>query len=95
MIGTLPSKLNAGLTSSDLRWLIAKGYVEHACEIDAVTNDIRSFKDNHRFRFTADSCFVLTNLGVQFLRTDVLEPIRAAGPQGINPINPPPADAVA
>ncbi len=77
-----------GFTSNDLRWLIAKGHLSHACEINAVTNESRSFKDSHQSRFTADSCFVLPELGVQFVRLGLLEPWRAADPQGVKQIEP-------
>jgi hypothetical protein len=78
---------NAGLGPTDLRWLIAKGYVDHARETDANAHEHRSFEAQHRFRFKPDSCFVLTELGVAFVRIGLLEPLRAvaAGPDLADP----------
>ncbi len=68
----LPEIRAAGLASSDLRWLIVKGYVDHACEIEPKSSERRSFESSHRFRFTASSCFVLTGLGIEFVRLVLL-----------------------
>lgn len=84
----------AGLASSDLRWLIAKGYVEHATEIDAESTDQRSFETLHRFRFTDASCFVLTNLGIEFARLGLLEPLRATSGDGVEAADSPPLNCV-
>jgi hypothetical protein len=78
---------NGGLGPTDLRWLIAKGYLEHACETDAKTHEHRSFEPCHRFRFEASSCFVLTELGLAFVRIGMLEPLRTVA-TGLDLIEP-------
>jgi hypothetical protein len=56
----------AGLTNTDLRWLVAKGYVEHLEEqIDAHTG-CRSFRRSLRLTITPSSCFVLSVTGLVF-----------------------------
>ena len=56
----------AGLTNTDLRWLVAKGYVDHLQEqIDAQTGS-RLFRRSHSLTITPDSCFVLSAAGLGF-----------------------------
>src|SRR5690348_1168437 len=56
----------AGLTNTDLRWLVAKGYVDHLQEqIDARTGG-RLFRRSHSLTITPDSCFVLSATGLGF-----------------------------
>jgi hypothetical protein len=56
----------AGLTNTDLRWLVAKGYVDHLEEqIDARTG-CRSFRRSHSLTITHGSCFVLSAAGLAF-----------------------------
>jgi hypothetical protein len=54
----------AGLTSSDLRWLICLGYGEHAEETPAPRKDHRAFRRVGQLCFTQQTCFVLTDRGV-------------------------------
>ena len=60
------------LSVSDLRWLIAKGYIEHATEIASSAAEDRSFDKQGRFRFTPESCFVLTDIGAQFVNSAIV-----------------------
>jgi hypothetical protein len=56
----------AGLTNTDLRWLVAKGYVDHLQEqIDARTGG-RLFRRSCSLTITPDSCFVLSASGHTF-----------------------------
>jgi hypothetical protein len=57
----------AGLLSSDFRWLICKGLIEHASETAPGDGACRRFRKGHRLRFRKDSCFVLTIDGVAFV----------------------------
>ena len=54
-------RLNA--TKSDLRWLVATGFVDHAVETTAVGDATRSFKRPPRVLFSKRTCFILTPLG--------------------------------
>jgi hypothetical protein len=58
----------AELTNSDLRWLVCKGYAEHAREVTLPGEDCRSFRRVKGLTFTKRTCFVLTKRGVSFLR---------------------------
>ena len=54
---------NAGLTTSDLRWLVIKGYLEHAYEITGDGDAQRRFQPCRHLAFGKRTCFVLTDLG--------------------------------
>jgi hypothetical protein len=57
----------SGLTINDLRWLCAKGYIEHAVEIGPLSScDHREFLQGKTSTFKRRSCVVLTNLGITF-----------------------------
>jgi hypothetical protein len=53
----------AGLTNSDLRWLVCKEYVEHAREITLPGEMRRSFHGHGGLIFFKRSCFILTPSG--------------------------------
>jgi hypothetical protein len=53
----------AGLSTSDLRWLICKGYLEHRVELHRPGDDQRKFRDASDLKFFKRSCFVLTPAG--------------------------------
>ena len=55
----------AGLTNSDFRWLICKGYVEHAREITMSGENGRQFKRGGDLIFGKRTSFVLTGSGVR------------------------------
>lgn len=60
-IGELRS---VGLTKSDLRYLVLKGYAEHARETTLPGEATRSFHKSHGLTFSKRSCFVITDAGV-------------------------------
>jgi hypothetical protein len=70
-----------GLTTSDLRWLVAKGFVEHGTETSTHGDAHRSFTRSEGFNFSATTCVVLTGKGTTFARR-VLQaaPATAAAP---------------
>lgn len=57
----------AGLTTSDLRWLLAKGFVEHGDETTVYRDAHRSFTPSDGFNFLSTTCFVLTEKGAVFV----------------------------
>jgi len=75
--------LEAGLTNSDLRWLLLKDYVAHALEITAPDGDSRAFQPLGKL-LAERSCFVLTPAGVAFARS--------AAPGNLSPCPCPAAD---
>jgi len=58
-----------GLTPSDLRWLVCKGYLRHACEITPPGEERRSFRPCGLLTFTRETCFVLTEAGTSIARS--------------------------
>jgi hypothetical protein len=87
-IGTL---FDAGLTISDLRWLVAKQFVEHGQELSVYGRRHRSFRRGAGFFFENTTCVVLTPSGAAFVdrflnRPDVsrqsLEPMETASLAG-------------
>ena len=59
----------AGLTNSDLRWLVCKGYIEHAREITLSNEERRSFRPNRSPTFHKRTNFVLLACGIPFAMT--------------------------
>jgi hypothetical protein len=56
----------AGLTISDLRWLVAKGFAVHGQETSVYGGLHRSFRPGAGFFFEPTTCIVLTSEGVAF-----------------------------
>ena len=59
-----------GLTTSDLRWLVKQGYIEHGCEITQPQDGSRRFQPSQNLAFSATSCFALTGAGLLSLEGD-------------------------
>jgi hypothetical protein len=62
--------LAAGLTVSDLRWLVDKGYLEHAVETTTWRHRHRAFRHVPNLAFAKRSCFLLTPAGLAALEAD-------------------------
>jgi hypothetical protein len=56
-----------GLSNNDLRWLVCKGFALHAEEVTHLGDDRRTFRPLGRFNLCAQTCFVLTESGAEFL----------------------------
>ena len=54
---------NAGLTNNDFRWLVCRGYLEHAREITLADAKTRKFQPCQGLRFFKSTCFLLTQFG--------------------------------
>lgn len=67
-----------GLSASALRWLVCKGYVEHACELTAQRDAARNFRRSKGLQFGDRTCFVLTEAGLGFAR-EVFERCQTTG----------------
>ncbi len=52
-----------GLSRADLRWLVCRGWLEHAADVSAASGGERVFRSTGRLTFHDDSCFVLTAAG--------------------------------
>lgn len=75
----LDTLLQAGVTHTDLRWLVAKGFVKHACELAIEATGQRAFGPDGGLHFAAETCLVLTPAGAQHVR-GVLEGILVSSP---------------
>jgi hypothetical protein len=56
------------VSTSDLRWLIRKGYVEHAREITHSGDLARKFQPANNLAFSRATCFLATQSGLAFAR---------------------------
>jgi hypothetical protein len=76
-----PEMRSHGLTSTDLRWLVMKGWVEQGIETTLPGESRRSFRSTKGLRFLKRTGFVLTPLGVEAARAVAVgefEPITRA-----------------
>ena len=61
--------LALGMTTSDLRWLVKRGYLDHAREITGSTDPDRRFDSlSQNLSFCERTCFVLSDSGLAVLR---------------------------
>lgn len=63
-----------GLTISDLRWLVAKGFAEHGREMSVYGDSHRSFRPSDGFNFENETCLVLTPNGARLASNILSEP---------------------
>jgi hypothetical protein len=81
----------AGMTNSDFRWLITKGFAQHGRETTLYDDPQRSFRPSEGLTFAKTTAFVLTSRGAAFLRdalviADVVEnPLVPPGPAATLP----------
>jgi hypothetical protein len=52
-----------GVTSSDLRWMVAKGFAEHGQEMSDYDHPHRSFRISNGYFFNNHTCLILTPSG--------------------------------
>jgi hypothetical protein len=69
---------DTGLTISDLRWLVAKRFVEHGQESPVYGAPHRSFRRGDGFFFDNTTCVVLTPGGATFLDHFLKGPVETA-----------------
>ncbi len=79
---------SAGLTSNNLRWLVCKGYAEHALETTRPKSPRRTFQATGNLMLCERSCFVLTPAGVALARGEGPAPRNGGAPEQA----PPPAE---
>src|SRR6185295_1395039 len=53
----------AGMTNSDLRWMVAKGFAEHGQETSGYDDPHRSFRRSNGYFFNNHTCLILTPSG--------------------------------
>jgi hypothetical protein len=54
----------SGVTVAALRWLVCRGYVEHARELTKSDDPVRRFRVSSNLSFVEESCFILTPAGM-------------------------------
>jgi hypothetical protein len=72
----------AGLNNNDLRWLVGKGYVEHALETTVPGKAPRRFRRSGAFAPCERNSFVLADDGVALARKLLTAPESGAPPRG-------------
>ena len=60
---------SAGLTSSDLRWLVCQGFLAHGVEVTLEGSAVREFRWGGYLTFSNTTCFILAEAGLSFART--------------------------
>jgi hypothetical protein len=65
-----------GVTTTDLRWLVKKGYIEHACETTKPGDAQRRFEQRQNLAFTKTSCFRLATTAMTVVES---LPVREPG----------------
>ena len=58
----------AGMTTSQLRWLVLMGYVEHAREVTGPHDSARRFEAGRSLTFPEKTCFLMTPVGLPLAR---------------------------
>jgi hypothetical protein len=71
-----------GLSLTELRWLVSKGYVEHAVETFPGKPDGRRFKSVGRFSILPSTCVVLTPVGARWFIDAVVRRPRGDAAEG-------------
>lgn len=69
-----------GLTRGDARWLISKGFVEHARETTIPGDRARSFRLLPPTALPDDACFILTEAGARHFRRSLVDLIPVSIP---------------
>ena len=70
-----------GVTHSDLRWLLEKGYVIHAREVTELGDPVRKFSSYSNTAFFSDTRFLLTDAGLSVADGDDSVPMLLRFPQ--------------
>jgi hypothetical protein len=59
----MESLVKAGLTPSDLRWMVSQGHLRHAIEVTLLEDSQRRFLPGRNLAFPPGTCFVLSAAG--------------------------------
>jgi len=83
----LPNLVDMGVTEPTLRWLVLKGYAEHAHELTTFRDVDRQFRPSLNLSFTPETCFVLSEAGALLVgswsKESALPPGRPSNPAEI------------
>jgi hypothetical protein len=64
----------AGVINNDLRWLVSKGYAEYALDATVKREVLQATHSDGRLVLCSETCFVLTDAGVEFARSMLSAP---------------------
>jgi len=64
---------SAGMTTSDIRWLVSKGFAQHGQETSLYGAPRRTFQRSEGLTFLSTSAFVLTSAGAAELRKSLCQ----------------------
>lgn len=79
-----------GLTETDLRWLVLRGYVEHAQEVTQRGEDRRQFRRTGELTFCKRTCVVLTESGAEAIGETIRQsPTETRWSRAVGPCQPP------
>ena len=70
-----------GTTSGALRWLVAKGYFEHAVEVTQPCDTTRKFRSAKTLAFTRRSCFSISEAGLSLVGRDSVGEVLPVSPR--------------
>jgi hypothetical protein len=59
-----------GLTADDIRWLVARSYIEVAREVSRYSDTLRKFQPLRSVRFGKKTCFVITAAGLRLITVE-------------------------
>lgn len=76
----------AGVTVSDLRWLVCRGIIDHAREIASEDVNARKFERISKLSFSQESCCLLTDVGVEAVQKFVDARLECAETQTENSV---------
>ncbi len=81
-IGTLGA---LGVTAAALRWLVCRGYVEHAREITKPEDRVRQFRSSFNLGFVKATCFILTPAGMALAQDARTRSLSCLAPEAVRP----------
>ncbi len=61
--------IEQGITIGDLRWFVKKGFLEHACDVTSSEDLTRKFERRPNLAFTHETCFLLTESGLELFES--------------------------
>lgn len=66
--------LSLGVSETDLRWFVRRGFTEHGREVTVEGDDGREFRPTGNLTFSRRTCFVLTSEGVAVAEAQCARP---------------------
>ena len=74
-----------GVALDELRWLVGKGFIEHARELETSNGVGRAFDSSGGFKISDQSCFVITSAGLRMIEENELVLAESHGKLSFDP----------